>query len=1742
MVVPRTTSNRRFQTCDQRPNDRGTCSTEDPRSRSRMPRAVRESDEEIDTKPGRRLRNLTETVDPGRRRSTRLEMNKQESSPEVSPTNSSIQTRAKRRTIGQQVNDNVKSLRPRLNSISSDVSEKDDTPKTRAKNAASAVNSRRSSRLTRASSEVNTPSPVTRTMRRTRANSMEPESRIDNQKGKKVPLTFPSEATVVEEMEETMMNPVVSLERTLAVQVKSKTSLMTKRRGAQSPLEEDRGVEDENLVGDKEIPKLDDDEKENRGDSNKEAKQSFNDSLKKEDNQAPTNEDNTILNERWKSIVDDDTESLKDNCIAVNSVDSSDKSLAAISKSQESSENENTKESIGNGEDIKNTKESIANIGSTNESIKNIGNFKESVENIEKFKESNKNNTKESIDKTEDLKVSTENTGHFGNTEESVEKNSIESEKDGTMSHPLKTEKNIGDSAENFFKDIPLREWSQQVDKLSELSASTEKLNDESEAECNLVFEDSVPNSGDSDSDNTVVLQKSRNEEQNNSSKNIETQSSFSKTQKIKEVQVEEEESCLAKETKAMNSSKTVDDESVEKNDLEKREKMEMEVKEHKALNKSTERVKEYLEKLKDFDGKKKLSMGEQEDRLDNKSTDINEESKEPVEKSEDKTERKEKVVAEEEKEHHFEAVNKSTEINQESKGFLEKSEETVDPEKYESMEIEKEEDCSNSSKKIENQFQFPRTSEMEVRRRKEDYSKLTEKSSSKSKLEENDLEEQEKMEVEEDCSKINKSTEEPRETEILEKPRKMMCHREVSSIDDISEAETVINESAEARTVLESNKTAHGSEKSKRTSTNDEINDSDYTNDSRDQKTLSESRKTNTSRETPRKISTNDELTETEAKNEFRKTVTVPELNKTTSARKKPRKFCTDDESSETDLSSYERVQLPKFLFRGEKNSDSEEGSIDSDVRKEYNLDGDDEAAFSNDDVPGDECRVSETESSDPNDDGSDLKDFVVDDDEVEESLSEEEKSKNGEDDSEESEVDLFDDKEKSRAKKMNRGKNQSRIEESEEESEDQETDLIESKSEINAKRLKKGKKMSRSQDLEDSDDEQADLLHIKSKAKDRSLNKSKNKSSMNEEDLETLELSKSNERNRSVTKIIEASPSKSKDQSLNKSKNKSRMNEKDLETLELSKSNERNRSVTKIIEAYPLKSKDQSLNESKNKSRMNEEDLETFESTKSNERNKSITEVTETPSSEPKENSSPCRRDSTEEKFLELHGLKKSTRKLRFTAIVQSSTPKMRMHKMLENNEIDEGIDEGAEELSDSKLQKEDGSFLHRSLPTVVNANLALKTNLSRSISNNVSQLNRTEFVKDSDTPNTKFLKKDKLNESAPALKLNVQDEENRKENRIEEAEASDERLKETLFKVAKNILENEQRMNKKKKKKDKRKIATSNIQEVQARDDADRASKPKKKKKKDNKKIVEAPSRENGEGFLRKTSQNLQNFEGFNITENSCTIPSKELIVQKSNKMKSKKKEKESEETGIIFEDGIEYVEVDLPLDIPKKKNKPKLSRYPEFLTEIETGTKSVKKRLRDSRFDLPIAGTSKPNEKKSKNTVKTNVNLNSSNSYEFPTLAFFQPMQESLNSLKATSENIKLGKESKIKKKNKEGFLLEENGMKWKKERSNEGLNEVSNKKRKLTDSEQPESKKKRLEKDFSTEENYGSSTTKFDILPLNKLKSKKKRFEGDSSNQEDYEPSVKGSTTKFDTFPLSKLKSKKNKNVLVSRRC
>ncbi|XP_015515156.1 transcriptional regulator ATRX [Neodiprion lecontei] len=103
-----------------------------------------------------------------------------------------------------------------------------------------------------------------------------------------------------------------------------------------------------------------------------------------------------------------------------------------------------------------------------------------------------------------------------------------------------------------------------------------------------------------------------------------------------------------------------------------------------------------------------------------------------------------------------------------------------------------------------------------------------------------------------------------------------------------------------------------------------------------------------------------------------------------------------SDNLDDSEEASSDENLPLTGSLFNIESSEDEAisnqnkgdfNNTIDPDVAKELNLAGDDDVEYSDDNVAADECRASESEQSDEDDDGSDLEDFVVADDAVESS-----------------------------------------------------------------------------------------------------------------------------------------------------------------------------------------------------------------------------------------------------------------------------------------------------------------------------------------------------------------------------------------------------------------------------------------------------------------------------------------------------------------------------------------------------------------------------------------------------------------------------------------------------------------------------------------------------------------------------------------------------------------------------------
>ncbi|XP_048263594.1 uncharacterized protein DDB_G0283697 isoform X2 [Bombus terrestris] len=157
-----------------------------------------------------------------------------------------------------------------------------------------------------------------------------------------------------------------------------------------------------------------------------------------------------------------------------------------------------------------------------------------------------------------------------------------------------------------------------------------------------------------------------------------------------------------------------------------------------------------------------------------------------------------------------------------------------------------------------------------------------------------------------------------------------------------------------------------------------------------------------NTSKEKikPQQLDENSEESDYDLKKVYEKqdSVTKKKLNRNFST---IANMGSDSNETQNSDDSQNKFEIPKFLFckTSDSNSDSDNESnstIDSDIQKEYNFYGKVITKFPDDDIQGDECRASETESSDSDDNGSDLADFVVDDDE-EEDDDESEQNKDG-------------------------------------------------------------------------------------------------------------------------------------------------------------------------------------------------------------------------------------------------------------------------------------------------------------------------------------------------------------------------------------------------------------------------------------------------------------------------------------------------------------------------------------------------------------------------------------------------------------------------------------------------------------------------------------------------------------------------------------------------------------------------
>ncbi|XP_076170537.1 uncharacterized protein LOC143148252 isoform X2 [Ptiloglossa arizonensis] len=496
-----------------------------------------------------------------------------------------------------------------------------------------------------------------------------------------------------------------------------------------------------------------------------------------------------------------------------------------------------------------------------------------------------------------------------------------------------------------------------------------------------------------------------------------------------------------------------------------------------------------------------------------------------------------------------------------------------------------------------------------------------------------------------------------------------------------------------------------------------------------------------------------------------------------------------------DSDDSQNESMKLPKFLFGGGSDDDSDDDdnksnkSIDSDIQREYNLHGEDISKFSDDDVPGDECRASETESSDPDDNGSDLIDFVVDDDEVEEEEVEEEENE---------ELDNDEDPE------GNKKQDKEVLEEQDEEAVDEQDVEIseEQDEEALAERDVEAFEEQDEETLEERNEEmEQEMVEIEDEVQEKVTEEDNNSNKDGQEIIDDENANKSmdnsNKEKNKPRKSVDTSLSKTIENG-KKEKKKSKMDMSQIETDEhfssyspLSNSCKTKKTKLKRVSNEFSDSTDQVLNESQLYVQKMHEHSKTLEC------------------------STPKSGSLKKEKFNTSLGT---------TCVTLSNKTCEIEEGNYSNKEKVENRTPGMENSS-KKLSKEKSkdNFMCRSFPSELIESIE-KTNLSRPMSSKVADLNKTVLTPNIESPTIKYLKKEKLNESAPELKFDnkciksinssINNEQSRtlssfekvnvhiEESNVKASQEVNASLRKKLLKVADTILETDQKKRKKRK----------------------------------------------------------------------------------------------------------------------------------------------------------------------------------------------------------------------------------------------------------------------------------------------------------------------------------------------------
>ncbi|KAM0732063.1 hypothetical protein ACS0PU_001605 [Formica fusca] len=722
------------------------------------------------------------------------------------------------------------------------------------------------------------------------------------------------------------------------------------------------------------------------------------------------------------------------------------------------------------------------------------------------------------------------------------------------------------------------------------------------------------------------------------------------------------------------------------------------------------------------------------------------------------------------------------------------------------------------------------------------------------------------------------------------------------------------------------------------------------------------------------------------------------------------------DEESDSSDESG-----IPSFLFATTSsdtdNSTDINTSIHSDIKREYNLDGK-EQKFSDDNVPGDECRASESEVSDPDDDGSDLADFIVNDDEIE---------KDDEDDDDDNE-----EKEESNSEEEN--------EQNMEEAGDGEEEEVDDESE-NKQCVKEENKVAKKKEIKDKNYEQAYIdvenMEVKNE-RDDILDEGGDTEEIDDDILD--EAGDTEEKSIKYTPLrfntkMSSPEIKSTKIKRDIKKKKSDIMENKTILLDMSNSDSliKNKSCMQQNEDTILLDTPNSSIKKKKKSNVQFSPEDVTEQNVTEVNKSEITSTKKLPKSRLSMECSTPKLDTCTQKFEFNETLKTLGRisEIKDTKIDNTKTTQDTSFKKKKSKK-DSILKEDISLREFNRISNE--KKLNSSLPSDL-AEAVEKAGLSKPKLSKMGELHKTINITHTESPTIRYLRKDKLSESVPVLKLDIEIDSGKKKL-LPVKKAKD--IAQTKTKLENDEKEipnlvtppsDDDAIQKRRKKQKKRKaqtkdISSENIIDKILSEDMVESDAPKKKKRV---KLAQLPiieddtckdSQINEKEKKRKKKQFSIIEQDKNVNEEN--VPQKNIRENKTELAQRKRKNYEI----------VDSLELDLPANIAveNKSKRQKTAESKEIVSE-----KLLKKKKKKEEKTSPLQiGISKL--KSDKSLASNKLQNIASDTIKSKNAVFAKARDEALEAIHAAEMRVRAKKELKKKKRENVENTIQEQALK------------------------------------------------------------------------------------------------------------